>query len=64
MLYFYRIDKKKMISLLNKAKKLLYLFDTDFPPRVASVFIGGKKISKEEFLKLKKEYLKKKKTSR
>ena len=38
-----------------------YLFDTDFPPRVASVFVGGKKMSKEEFLKLKKEYLKRRK---
>lgn len=25
-----------------------YLFDSDFPPRIASVFIDGKKISKEE----------------
>ncbi len=41
-----------------------YLFDSDFPPGVASVFVGGKKISKEEFLKLKKKYLKKKKTIR
>ena len=44
--------------------KYNYLFDSDFPPRVASVFVGGKKISKEEFLKLKKMHLKKKKTSR
>ena len=41
--------------------KYNYLFDNDFPPRVASVFIGGKKISKEKFLKLKKEYLKRRK---
>ena len=44
--------------------KYNYLFDSDFPPRVASVFVGEKKLSKEEFLKLKKKYLKKKKTSR
>lgn len=44
--------------------KYNYLFDSDFPPRVASVFVGGKKLSKEEFLKLKKKYLKKKKTLR
>ena len=44
--------------------KYNYLFDSDFPPGVASVFVGGKKISKEEFLKLKKKYLKKKKTER
>tara|TARA_E500000178_G_C16656767_1_gene588848 strand:+ start:65 stop:202 length:138 start_codon:yes stop_codon:yes gene_type:complete len=44
--------------------KYNYLFDSDFPPRVASVFVGGKKLSKEEFLKLKKKYLRKKKTSR
>jgi hypothetical protein len=44
--------------------KYNYLFDSDFPPGVASVFVGGKKLSKEEFLKLKKKYLKKKKTSR
>jgi|GEM_PF-1424990 len=56
MLYFYKIDIKKM--MYN------YLFDSDFPPGVASVFVGGKKISKEEFLKLKKKYLKKKKTLR
>ena len=53
MLYFYRIDKKKM--MYN------YLFDSVFPPGVASVFVGGKKISKEEFLKLKKKYIKKRK---
>jgi len=25
-----------------------YLFDSDFQPRIASVFVDGKKISKEE----------------
>ena len=44
--------------------KYNYLFDSDFPTRVSSVFGEGKKITKEEFLKLKKKYLKKKKTSR
>lgn len=44
--------------------KYNFLFDSDLPPGVASVFVGGKKLSKEEFLKLKKKYLKKKKTSR
>jgi hypothetical protein len=37
-----------------------YLFDSDFPPGIASVFVDGKKISKEEFLKLKEKHLKKK----
>ena len=44
--------------------KYNYLFDSDFPPGVASVFVGGEKISKEDFLKLKKEYLKKRKRQR
>ena len=39
--------------------KYSYLFDSDFPPGIASVFVDGKKIPKEEFLKLKKKYLKK-----
>lgn len=41
-----------------------YLFYSDFPPGIASVFVDGKKLSKEEFLKLKKKYLKKKKMIR
>ncbi|MDC1011791.1 hypothetical protein OAQ04_00920 [Flavobacteriaceae bacterium] len=44
--------------------KYSYLFDSDFPPGIASVFIDGKKISKEEFLKLKKKHLKKKRSLR
>jgi len=47
-----------------KKMKYNYMFDSDFPPGVASVYVGGKKISKAEFLKLKKKYLKNKKTLR
>lgn len=37
-----------------------YLFDTEFPQGVKSVFINGKQISKCEFLKIQKELQKKK----
>ena len=38
-----------------------FLFHNEFPRGVKSVYVNGKNISKEEFLKLKKVYFKKKK---
>ena len=38
-----------------------YLFESDLPDGVKSVFLNGKKISKQEFLELKKRYFKNKK---
>tara|TARA_B100001094_G_C17692249_1_gene558575 strand:+ start:157 stop:300 length:144 start_codon:yes stop_codon:yes gene_type:complete len=37
-----------------------YLFDAEFPQGVKSVYVNGKQISKTEFLKIQKEYQKKK----
>ncbi len=37
-----------------------YLFDAEFPQGVKSVYVNGKQISKIEFLKIQKEYQKKK----
>ena len=44
--------------------KCNYLFYSDFPPGIATVFVDGKRITKEEFLDLKKKYLKNKKMLR
>jgi|TARA_B100001093_G_scaffold239034_1_gene228981 hypothetical protein len=37
-----------------------YLFDSEFPQGVRSVYLNGKQISKSEFLKIQKEIQKKK----
>ena len=37
-----------------------YLFDSEFPQGVRSVYLNGKQISKREFLKIQKEIQKKK----
>ena len=37
-----------------------YLFDSEFPQGVKSVYLNGKQISKSEFLKIQKEIQKKK----
>lgn len=37
-----------------------YLFDSEFPQGVKSVYLNGKQISKSEFLKIQKKIQKKK----
>ena len=38
-----------------------YLFESDFPKHVKSVYVNGKTYTREEFLKEKENYLSKKK---
>ena len=54
---------KSDFIILNKKQimSLEHLFYSDFPVGIRYMCIDGKKISKQEFLELKKRYFKKKK---